>query len=168
MSELSNIEHFRHSNNQVALHLLLSCYCKIFCVILFYIYCDFLKIIQPKFLPMHKFPLTFLKPNSTFWLNTPVLLCRQIHPIFDCTKSVFLFLIFFCVLKKFLGCCTVGPVGSQFPDQELNPGPQHWKHSFNHWITREVRYINFSSFSLINLKSFFLLLCQFFPSVVTE
>ena len=28
--------------------------------------------------------------------------------------------------------------GIYSPDQELNPGPPHWKYSLNHWSTREV------------------------------
>ena len=51
-------------------------------------------------------------------------------------NSFFVFVFF--QFKKVLFLHTKGHVGS-FPLQGLNPGPLHWKHSLNHWTTREVQ-----------------------------
>ena len=45
---------------------------------------------------------------------------------------------FFFNLQKFFFSPHQGACGI-FPFQRLNPGPLHWKHSLNHWTTREVQ-----------------------------
>lgn len=59
-----------------------------------------------------------------------------------CWSPLYRFFFFFCGLCLCLAAfiylgCPLWLVGSWFADQELNPGPQQWKHSRNHWMPRE-------------------------------
>ena len=56
--------------------------------------------------------------------------------------QVFFFLFFFFALA------TLQHVGSQLPNQGLNPCPLDWKLRVNHWTTREVPQVLHSNHSL--------------------
>ena len=85
----------------------------------------------------------FLKNIKKIWTSFKVFI-----------KFVKILLLFLC-----FGFLTARHVGSQFPDQGLNPHPLFGRPSLNHWTTREVPVCLF----LILLS--YLSSCPFSPSV---
>ena len=84
----------------------------------------------------------FFNSSSRGWRNKRETLVQLSHYIFSLATLPSAFLKFFGFCFCFvLGGHTTWHAESLFPNQGSNLHPHHWKHSLNHWTSREVPYL---------------------------